>query len=277
MSLTFTKMHGLGNDFIVVNALKKPFNLSRQRIAELSQRTTGIGFDQCLVIEPSHDVDVDFFYRIYNANGCEVGQCGNGARCLARFIAHYQLSTKQRITVATSTTRMTLCLNNDESVTVDMGLPSQAPQHIPLATTKQQTTYTLHINDSPCTFYALSLGNPHAVLLCEDILHAPVHTVGAALCTHPFFPEHCNIGFMQRINDHQIKLRVYERGAGETLACGSGAVAAAAVGMLYLGLERQVTVTLNGGDLTVAWPDPSGSLFLTGPASFVFEGTTISV
>jgi diaminopimelate epimerase len=274
--IQFTKMHGLGNDFMVINALETPLCLSPEKIRALSQRDTGVGFDQCLIIEPSHLPEVDFFYRIFNADGQEVGQCGNGARCLARFLQHYQLSNKQQITVATRTTRLTLQLNDDKTVTVNMGQPELEPARIPFLAPKQAAVYTLGLkNNTSCTLHALQIGNPHAVLVLPRITSQKVKQWGKAISTHPSFPEQSNVGFMQIKNSDHIQLRVYERGCGETKACGSGAVAAAAIGMLYHQLDEAVRVSLPGGELFVHWPNRRGDIFLTGPASFVYEGRLI--
>lgn len=261
MTIHFTKMHALGNDFMVVNAVQQPITLTSSQIIAFANRHTGIGFDQCLIVEASLKPGVDFFYRIYNADGHEVGQCGNGARCLARFIQQECLSDKKNITVATRTTRMSLQINEDNTVTVDLGCPKW-----------DKTLHRLIINQQPYDFYTIDLGNPHAVILSDDLHQAPVATLGKSLSTHPFFPHQCNIGFMHIINLNHIECRIYERGCGETLACGSGAVAAAAVGALHYGLKSDITVTLPGGSLYVQWPHREGSIFLTGGASFVYEG-----
>ncbi len=276
MNIRFTKMHGLGNDFMVIDAVRQKIDLSPAQIAALAQRDTGIGFDQCLLIEKSHQEGIDFFYRIFNADGNEVGQCGNGARCLARFVHYYGLSTKQTLHVATNTTLMQLHINKDNSVTVDMGKPKLQPADIPLLTKKQDVLYSLPIaNDNPCSIHAISVGNPHAVIVVPDITTASVNVLGKKISEHPLFPEQTNTGFMQIINPNHILLRVYERGCGETRACGSGAVAAAAIGRLYHQLIEHVTVSLPGGDLLVSWPALDGSICLTGPATFVYEGELI--
>ncbi len=273
MGIRFTKMHGLGNDFMVVDAIHQNIHLKPANIAALSRRDTGIGFDQCLLIETSHESGVDFFYRIFNADGHEVGQCGNGARCLARFAQHYGLTKQQSITVATQTARMQLHINRDETVTVDMGKPALEPARIPLRALVQAPVYTIPLdNNKTCSVHAISVGNPHAVMRVEDISQAAMQALGRQICEHPLFPEQTNVGFMQVLTPNHINLRVYERGCGETQACGSGAVAAAAVGRLYHHLNEVVTVSLSGGDLVVSWPDMNGSIFLTGPATFIYEG-----
>lgn len=261
MNIRFTKMHGLGNDFMVVDATQQSVAFTPEQIALLARRDTGVGFDQCLILEESHQPDIDFFYRIYNADGSEVGQCGNGARCLARFVQHYGLSDKKSIKVSTKTTQMTLHINEDNTVTVDLGRPQWEKK-------RQHLTIENHTYE----FYQIDVGNPHAILLSEEIDTAPVKTVGRQLSIHPFFPNQCNIGFMQILQPNHIRYRVYERGCGETQACGSGAVAAAAIGSLYHGLTNTVTVSLAGGDLIVHWPDHAQSIFLTGSATFVYEG-----
>lgn len=276
MSLKFTKMHGLGNDFIVIDGINQSINLSAQAIAKLASRHTGVGFDQCLIVEPSRHADSDFFYRIFNADGQEVGQCGNGARCLARFIQHYGLSNKKTIQVATQTTRMQLQINKDNSVTIDMGQPKFAPSDIPFDAEQQQSLYTLHLDQGKeLAIHALSVGNPHAVMKVNDIHQAPVATVGKAISEHPRFPEQCNAGFMHIVSDNHIQLRVYERGCGETQACGSGAAAAAAAARLFHHLKPQIRVSLPGGDLIIEWQDEQSSLLLTGPAEFVYEGVLL--
>lgn len=274
--LRFTKMHGLGNDFMVLDGLNQNIHLTPQSIATLANRHTGIGFDQCLIIEPSNQTGIDFNYRIFNADGQEVGQCGNGARCLALFAKHYGLTTKTHLTIATHTTQMQLRINQDDSVSVDFGVPQLSPQAIPFIADQKSQDYVLALDDNTTTaIHALSVGNPHAVLLVTDCQSAPVASLGKQISTHSRFPEQTNTGFMQIINPNHIMLRVYERGCGETLACGSGAVAAAAVGRLYYGLSNQVTVTLAGGNLTVDWADLNGPITLTGPGVFVYEGTVL--
>lgn len=273
MSIQFTKMHGLGNDFMVINAIDQVIDLSPQRIKDLARRDTGVGFDQFLIIEKSHQAHIDFLYRIFNADGQEVGQCGNGARCLARFVHHYGLSRKKSICVATRTTTMTLHLNADESVTVDMGKPQLAPAEIPLLVKEQQAIYSLPLSThEQVEIHAISVGNPHAVMLVPDTMNVNVDTLGKRISEHPLFPEHCNAGFMEIIDKSHLRLRVYERGCAETRACGSGAVAAAAVGRLFHQLNEQITVHLPGGDLVIDWPSTDASIRLTGPATFVYEG-----
>lgn len=265
-------MHGLGNDFMVIDAIRQNISLTPEEIKSLAQRETGVGFDQCLLIEQSHEDQVDFFYRIYNADGHEVGQCGNGARCVARFIEHYGLSKKQKWIVATRTTQLGLTINSDKTVTVEMDQPELLPSKIPLNMQEQQTLYFLPMATQGCHVHAIAVGNPHAVMVVSDITTAPVVSLGKQISEHPLFSQQTNAGFMQILSPHHVLLRVYERGCGETQACGSGAVAAAAIGRLYHQLAEQITVSLPGGDLRVHWPSLEGPIFLTGPAEFVYEG-----
>lgn len=267
-------MHGLGNDFMVIDGINQSINLSPKQISQLSRRDTGIGFDQCLLVEKSRETGIDFFYRIFNANGQEVGQCGNGARCLARFVQHLGLTKKQTISVATKTTRMLLKILPDETVTVDMGKPKLLPNQIPTTASKDGSWYVIPSpqNTKPYLVHAINVGNPHAVLLVDNISNTNVAIQGKYISEHALFPEQTNVGFMQVINNQHIKLRVYERGVGETQACGSGAVAASAIGRLYNQLAAQVIVSLQGGDLLVTWKNVDDSIFLNGPAIFVYEG-----
>lgn len=276
MSIKFTKMHGLGNDFMVIDGINQNINLNSEQIARLAQRNTGIGFDQLLLIERSPQKSIDFNYRIFNADGQEVGQCGNGARCLAVFAKHYNLTHKNHLTVATKTTEMSLHINEDDTVRVAMGLPKLAPEEIPFSAAEKATEYPLELTlGKTAMIHAISVGNPHAVLLVQDIESAPVHTLGQQISCHPRFPAQTNVGFMQIINPCHIKLRVYERGCGETLSCGSGAIAAAAIGRLFYHLAQQIKVTLPGGDLIIDWPEFSEPITLTGPAVFVYEGVLL--
>jgi diaminopimelate epimerase len=283
MSIRFAKMHGLGNDFMVLDGINQDINLGATQIAALAQRHTGVGFDQCLLIERSQRADVDFNYRIFNADGQEVGQCGNGARCLALFVRHYGLTSKNKLTIATNTTEMDLIIHEDQSVRVDMGIPKLNPADIPFKSAVQTAEYSLELRTNsssserdPVTFHALSVGNPHAVLLVENIQSAPVEQLGQQISQHESFPQQVNVGFMQVIRADEINLRVYERGCGETQACGSGAVAAVAAGRLFHQLASSVLVHLPGGDLIVDWPNLQEAISLTGPAEFVYEGILLS-
>ncbi|MCA0402610.1 MAG: diaminopimelate epimerase [Proteobacteria bacterium] len=274
--MRFTKMHGLGNDFIVIDAINQSISLSKEQIQQWSQRNTGIGFDQCLLIEKPRSKNEDFFYRIFNANGEEVGQCGNGARCLARFIQYYGLSDKTTLKVATKTTLMELMLNDDATVTVNMGIPKLNPSEIPLIADITSATYDLNLkNNQSHTFHAIGLGNPHAITVVETIANYPIELIGQEISEHPLFPEQVNAGFMQIIDKNHLRLRVYERGAGLTSACGSGAVAAAAIGKLYHQMASEIKVSLDGGELTIVWPDNNGPIYMRGSASFIYEGVLL--
>lgn len=274
MLLRFAKMHGLGNDFMVIDAVNQQVALSATQIQTLADRHRGVGFDQCLIIEPSTEQGIDFNYRIFNNNGKEVGQCGNGARCLAVFAKHYELSTKTSLSVATKTTCMALRINEDGRVSVNMGVPKLAPADIPFIAPKQAESYLLELDKGRTVpIHALGLGNPHAVLLVDNVDKAEVQSLGEQISRHARFPEQTNVGFMQILNPKEIKLRVYERGSAETQACGSGAVAAAAIGRLYHQLTNSITVHLPGGDLQIDWEDKQSPIFLTGSATFVYEGT----
>lgn len=258
---------------MVIDGTREPIHLTPTLIAALSKRDTGIGFDQCLLIEPSNNDSIDFFYRIFNANGQEVGQCGNGARCIARFAKHYGLTSNTTLRVATKTTALVLTINPDDTVTVTMEPPQSNPASIPLHAESQQILYTLPLkNGDTCEVHAIAVGNPHALIVVSNVAQAPVQSLGQLISEHSFFPEETNVEFMQIDTPNHVQLRVYERGCGETRACGSGAVAAVAMGRLYHQLAEHVTVNLPGGKLWVDWPSLDGPIFLTGPATFVYEG-----
>lgn len=266
-------MHGLGNDFIIIDAINQTIQPTAEQISDWANRRTGVGFDQCLLIEKSPYSGIDFFYRIFNADGSEVGQCGNGARCLARFIHYYGLSKKSFISVATATTRMQLQLNSDDTVTVDLGRPKFAVGDIPMQAHQQHEVYYLtDSHNHRHAFHTVNVGNPHAVVRVNNLAQTPVKEIGKFIGEHAMFPEQANVGFMEIVNQSIIKLRVFERGCGETQACGSGAVAAAVVGRKFHQLNSDITVELLGGSLKVHWPDPEKSVMLTGPAVFVYEG-----
>ncbi|MBT1446553.1 diaminopimelate epimerase [Shewanella sp. JM162201] len=268
----FTKMHGLGNDFMVVDGVTQNVFFSPEQIRRLADRNFGIGFDQLLLVEPPYDPDLDFHYRIFNADGSEVEQCGNGARCFARFVKNKGLTQKHKIRVSTSAGKMTLRLERDGGVTVNMGVPILDPAQIPFKAKKAEKTYLLQAAQQTFLCGSVSMGNPHVVLEVDDINTAPVAEVGALLTRHERFPKGVNVGFMQVINQEHIKLRVYERGAAETLACGSGACAAAVVGQLQGKLGTRVRVDLPGGTLSINWEGEGKPLWMTGPAQQVYEG-----
>ncbi len=272
MMVSFAKMHGLGNDFMVVDAISQNIHFTEAQIKKLSNRHTGIGFDQLLMIEAPTQPTVDFHYRIFNANGSEVGQCGNGVRCLARFVRKMGLTWKNKIRVSTNTGLMDLQLMRNGLVSVNMGVPELNPAKIPFVTEQQSIDYQVDINQQNINFGAVSMGNPHSVITVEDITVAPVESIGQAFNQHALFPEGVNVGFMQIISDNEVKLRVFERGAGETLACGSGACASMVVGRLQQKLQQKVKVFLPGGHLHIDWLGEGRPLKMIGPAEFVYHG-----
>lgn len=270
--MKFTKMQALGNDFIVVDGVNQPFNLNTAQISQLADRHLGIGFDQCLVVAPGQDPSIDFFYRIFNADGQEVGQCVNGVRCLARFIQQQELSHQTKFSVATKTTLMDLELLPQEKVRVKLEPPRFEPEALPMIEL-QQPRYTLTLpTQDPFEFHAVSVGNPHVVCVVKDLDQVDVQGIGQFVSEHEMFPEQVNVGFMQVIDPAHLRLRVYERGCGETQACGSGAVAASVIARRYYEADEHITLALLGGELEVDWPTPEGAVYLTGPAVFVYEG-----
>lgn len=273
--IQFTKMQGLGNDFMVVETLNQSVPLDTQRIQHWADRHFGIGFDQLLVVESTSTKGVDFRYRIFNADGSEVQQCGNGARCFARFVADKGLTNKRDITVETASGIIVLHLVENRMVKVNMGCPNLAPSSLPFEADNMSQTYAVAVDGEPheVVLSAVSMGNPHAVLEVESVDAVPVDRLGEKLERHPRFPERVNVGFAQVVDRSHIRLRVYERGAAETLACGTGACAAM-VAMRNLGkVGDQVEVTLPGGTLQIEWNgDTQQPLWMTGPAETVFEG-----
>lgn len=278
MGVKFTKMHGLGNDFMVIDAINQSVELGSEQVRLWSNRNFGIGFDQLLVVESTQTADVDFRYRIFNADGSEVQQCGNGARCFAKFVYDKGLTDKTEITVETASGIIVLYVENNGWIRVNMGPPNFLPHSLPLSVPSEQETYELKVDGESFEVGAVSMGNPHAVLRVTDIRQAPVDQYGAALESHSLFPERVNVGFAERVDDTHIKLRVYERGAAETLACGTGACAAMVVYRNWNEVADEVTVSLPGGDLIVSWSgDRSEPVWMTGPAVTVFEGETADV
>ncbi|POZ52642.1 Diaminopimelate epimerase [Methylovulum psychrotolerans] len=270
--INFTKMQGLGNDFVVIDAISQTISLTPEQIRFMSDRHFGIGFDQLLLVEPPINANADFKYRIFNADGGEVSQCGNGARCFARFVRDKGLSDKAAICVDTDCGQLTLYFDDDGLITVNMGVPRHAPHEIPLQAEQESKFYTVAVNDTEKAFGAVSMGNPHAVIQVNDIRTAQVKDIGAALESHPVFPARANIGFMQVLDRQHIKLRVYERGAAETLACGSGACAAVVIGIEQHLLDHNVSVELPGGTLKIHWDGRGEPVLMTGPAISVFDG-----
>lgn len=272
MLMNFSKMHGLGNDFLVLDNVTQNVFLSNEQIRKLADRNIGVGFDQLLVVEPPYDPDLDFHYRIYNADGSEVSQCGNGARCFARFVKMKGLTNKNKVKVSTASGKMTLHIERDDQITVTMPIPNFEPNKIPFTAQKVEGTYILRAGEHTVLCGTVSMGNPHCVLTVDSVLDAEVQTLGKALAEHERFPEGANIGFMEIVNPKYIKLRVYERGAAETLACGSGACGAVAVGITQNKLANNVTVELPGGKLKIYWKGPGHPVKMTGPAEHVFDG-----
>jgi diaminopimelate epimerase len=272
MKLNFTKMHGLGNDFVVVDAMTRPVSLSSEQVRRIADRHFGIGCDQLLLVERAQQEGVDFRYRIFNADGGEVQQCGNGARCFARFVRDKGLSDKDTILVETRSGVITLTIEDDGQVRVDMGIPDFEPAALPFAAEKRQERYELLLHDETVRVGAVSMGNPHVVVQVDEVDSAPVERLGSLLESHSMFPERVNAGFMQVVDRTRIRLRVYERGVGETLACGTGACAAVAVGRSWGLLDDEVTVSLRGGDMTIRWAGEGEPLWMIGPAVSVFEG-----
>ena len=276
MRIPFTKMHGLGNDFVVIDKIRNPVELDGARIRQLSDRHRGIGFDQLLQIAPPSEPGVDFDYRIFNADGEEVEHCGNGARCFATFVTAKGLTDKNPITVKTVNRILSLQINDDGSVTVDMGQPQFQPALIPFDAPAEERSYSRQLQLDGKTveveFCALSMGNPHAVIVVEDLDNAAVKDIGGALATHPDFPQGVNVSFMRVIDRAEIELRVFERGVGETLACGTGACASVVAGCLLGLLSDNVRVNLPGGQLRIQWQQLDAPVLMTGPVTTVYEG-----
>lgn len=272
MLLRFTKMHGLGNDFMVLDLVSQHAHVTPKHARQWGDRNTGVGFDQLLLVEAPTNPDVDFRYRIFNSDGSEVEQCGNGARCFARFVLDKRLTTKKRIRVETKSGVIELDVRNDGQVRVDMGPPRFVPADIPFQAQAQALAYTLEVDGQALEIAALSMGNPHSVLRVEDVNSAPVRELGPKIENHPRFPARVNAGFLQVLDRHHGKLRVWERGAGETLACGTGACAAAVAAIAQGWMDSPVELELPGGRLTLEWAGPGQPVMMTGPAARVFEG-----
>ena len=264
-------MHGIGNDFVVLDLISQRYRPKTNHMQQIADRHFGVGCDQILIVEPPQHPENDFLYRIFNADGSEVEQCGNGARCFAKYVTDKKLTGKNPIRVETAGGVIELHLENG-GVRVDMGAPILEPANIPFKADQQATSYTLDVNGESFEIGAISMGNPHSVLRVDDVDTAPVETIGALIESHEHFPNRVNAGFMQIINRQQIKLRVYERGAGETLACGSGACAAVVYGILQGWLDERVTVNLPGGQLTIEWAGNNAHVQLIGPATYVYDG-----
>ena len=266
-------MQGAGNDFVVVDGFSAPISLNASQIKKIANRNFGVGCDQFLLVEKTTLPNVDFKYRIFNADGGEVEQCGNGERCFVRFVVDKALTHKKEITVETASGLITLTLQDDGQVTVNMGAPIFEPAKIPFISDARQSQYLLKLRQENLSICAVSMGNPHAVTLVDDVESADVATLGPQIESHASFPQRVNAGFMQIINQHEIKLRVYERGSGETLACGTGACAAAVSGIQLGLLQSPVLVNARGGKLNIEWQGENLPVMMTGDAEIVFEGS----
>lgn len=273
--LQFTKMHGLGNDFVVIDLISQSFVLQEKHIRFIADRHFGIGCDQVLVVEAPQHPDVDFRYRIYNADGGEVEQCGNGARCFAKFVTDKRLTHKHDLRVETTGGIIDLHITRNHLVRVNMGVPVLEPAHIPFRAGAQAMTYPLEVDGRSFTIGAVSMGNPHAVLFVDDTASAPVTELGPRIEHHADFPKRVNVGFAQVMSREELALRVWERGAGETLACGTGACAAVVAASLQDRVDSRVKVNLPGGHLWIEWQGPGHPVTMTGPATTVFEGSIL--
>lgn len=273
MRLQFTKMHGIGNDFVVIDAINQHFTLTPEQIRHIANRRFGVGCDQVLLVEPSQNPGVDFRYRIFNADGNEVEQCGNGARCFMRFVQEKGLSAKDALKIETRCGQIELYQESGNQVRVNMGVPVFEPSNIPFIADTMALSYPLEVDSQTVNIGAVSMGNPHAVIQVDNVQTADVARLGPLIEAHPRFPLQVNVGFMQVVSRDHISLRVYERGAGETLACGSGACAAVAVGRAQEILNDRVTVSLPGGDLIIEWQALDQPLWMLGSATTVYEGT----
>ncbi|RZI90825.1 MAG: diaminopimelate epimerase [Pseudomonas sp.] len=272
MLLRFTKMHGLGNDFMVLDLVSQHAHIQPKHAKQWGDRHTGIGFDQLLIVEAPNNPDVDFRYRIFNADGSEVEQCGNGARCFARFVLDKRLTAKKLIRVETKGGIIELDVRNDGQICVDMGPPRLDPEQIPFQAAEQALRYALEVDGQNYSIAAVSMGNPHSVLRVDDVLTAPVHELGPKIEHHPRFPQRVNAGFIQIVDRHRANLRVWERGAGETQACGTGACAAAVAAISQGWMDSPVSIDLPGGRLSIEWAGPGQPVLMTGPAVRVYEG-----
>lgn len=273
MQIQFSKMHGLGNDFMVIDGVTQDIELTREQVRAWGDRHFGVGFDQLLLVEPPETPDVAFRYRVFNADGEEVEQCGNGARCFATFVRRKGLTSDRTIRVQTSGGVIELQVLEDGNVRVDMGVPRLAPADVPFQTLRQSTVYDLALPTGQVrTLSAVSMGNPHAVLMVNELSDEEVSTVGPILESHEAFPERANVGFLKIENPRYGRLRVYERGVGETLACGSGACAALVAAQIQGRMDKQVTLALNGGEIHLEWAGEGEPVYMTGPATFVFDG-----
>ncbi|WP_339080851.1 diaminopimelate epimerase [Pseudomonas sp. TMP9] len=272
MLLRFTKMHGLGNDFMVLDLISQHAHIQPKNAKQWGDRHTGVGFDQLLLVEPPSNPDVDFRYRIFNADGSEVEQCGNGARCFARFVLDKRLTAKKQIRVETKSGIIELDVRSDGQISVNMGAPRLVPVDIPFQAEQQALSYRVTVDEQEVELAAVSMGNPHAVLRVDNVDSAPVRSLGPTLEHHPRFPQRVNVGFLQVLDRRLAKLRVWERGAGETQACGTGACAAAVAAISQGWMDSPLQIELPGGKLSIEWAGPGQPVMMTGPAVRVYEG-----
>lgn len=276
MNLKFTKMHGLGNDFIVINGIDQPLELSSMQIQQIADRHTGIGCDQVLLLQPSSDPAIDVIYRIYNSDGSEAGQCGNGARCVGRYLIDNVIVTKPVISAGTIRGTVHIYVEEDGLIRVNMGMPEFDPAAIPILAETRQSTYNINITGNitgpSIQVTAVSMGNPHAVIIVDDVDDAPVEILGPAMQQHRMFPDSVNVGFLQVVDRSHARLRVFERGVGETLACGTGTCAAVVAGIMRGKFDDEVVVTLKRGNLVISWQGEGSDVWMTGPATTVFNG-----
>ncbi|WP_341304293.1 diaminopimelate epimerase [Pseudomonas sp. TMP25] len=272
MLLRFTKMHGLGNDFMVLDLISQHAHIQPKNAKQWGDRHTGVGFDQLLLVEPPSNPDVDFRYRIFNADGSEVEQCGNGARCFARFVLDKRLTAKKQIRVETKSGIIELDVRSDGQISVNMGAPRLVPADIPFQAEQQALSYRVKVDEQEVELAAVSMGNPHAVLRVDNVDSAPVRSLGPTLEHHPRFPQRVNVGFLQVLDRRLAKLRVWERGAGETQACGTGACAAAVAAISQGWMDSPLQIELPGGKLSIEWAGPGQPVMMTGPAVRVYEG-----
>ena len=280
MRVRFTKMHGLGNDFVVLDLISQDITLQEEQVRILADRHRGIGFDQLLTVEPPSVPEADFLYRIFNSDGREVEQCGNGARCLILFLRQKRFTAKKSIILETKGGQLSCKIEEGDNVSVNMGVPKLDPRDIPFLSEKREVFYNIPIENnsgkkgdcSQVRLSAINIGNPHAVILVNDIKEAPLNELGPIIESHNSFPKKANVGFMEIMNRSEIALRVYERGVGETLACGTGACAAVVAGRLQGRLDSKVKVHLAGGILSIRWPGQNRNIHMAGPACRVFEG-----
>ena len=272
MRLEFTKMHGLGNDFMVIDLVSQHAHIQPKNAKQWGDRHTGVGFDQLLIVEPPSNPDVDFRYRIFNADGSEVEQCGNGARCFARFVLDKRLTVKRQMRVETKGGIIELDVRNDGLISVNMGAPRLVPADIPFQAEQQALSDSVAVDGQTVELAAVSMGNPHAVLRVDSVDNAPVHSLGPKLEHHPRFPQRVNVGFLQVVDRKQARLRVWERGAGETQACGTGACAAAVTAISQGWMDSPLQIELPGGRLSIEWAGPGQPVMMSGPAVRVYEG-----